>query len=85
MIREDGQVMVFKNPRVQAAVQANTFMISGNSELKPAGYGETFSSADIEKLKKVVAAQQGADNDDDDLPDLVSANVNFEAVATDSK
>jgi hypothetical protein len=64
-------------------------MVTGNSDLKPAGYGESFSMADIEKLKQVVAAQQAksaataADDEDNDLPDLTSAGgVDFEQVAT---
>lgn len=60
-------------------------MVTGNSELKPAGYGDSFSMADIEKLKQVVAAQQakaGATAEDDDVPELTSAGVDFEQVAT---
>jgi len=35
IIKEDGNVIHFNNPKVQATVQANTFAISGNAELKP--------------------------------------------------
>ena len=34
IIREDGTVIHFTNPNVQATVQANTFAISGNCETK---------------------------------------------------
>jgi hypothetical protein len=62
-------------------------MVTGNSELKPAGYGDSFSMADIEKLKQVVAAQQAKSGatptaDDDDMPDLTATGVDFEQVAT---
>src|SRR5689334_1361492 len=33
MVRDDGQVMVFKNPKVQAAVQANTYVLVRRSAL----------------------------------------------------
>jgi len=35
IIKEDGNVIHFSNPKVQATVQANTFAISGNAETKP--------------------------------------------------
>jgi len=35
IIKEDGNVIHFNNPKVQATVQANTFAISGNAETKP--------------------------------------------------
>eukprot|EP00116_Pleurobrachia_bachei_P018334 sb/3478596/ len=34
IFREDGSVIHFTNPKVQATVQANTFAISGNPETK---------------------------------------------------
>ena len=35
MIKDDGNVIHFKNPKVAAALSANLFTISGNSETKP--------------------------------------------------
>ncbi|EGD79923.1 nascent polypeptide-associated complex subunit beta [Salpingoeca rosetta] len=35
MIRTDGKVIHFDKPKVQAAIAANTFSISGNSQVKP--------------------------------------------------
>lgn len=37
MIKDDGTVINFKNPKVQAAIGANTFCIAGNAELKTIG------------------------------------------------
>ena len=35
MIKDDGHVLHFPNPKVQASLSANTFAISGNCEEKP--------------------------------------------------
>ena len=34
MIKEDGQVIHFNNPKVQASLAANTFAITGHAENK---------------------------------------------------
>lgn len=34
MIKEDGQVINFNNPKVQASITANTFAITGHAEMK---------------------------------------------------
>merc|ERR1712099_203907 len=34
MIKEDGQVIHFNNPKVQASISANTFAITGHAETK---------------------------------------------------
>ena len=34
MIKEDGQVIHFNNPKVQASLAANTFAITGHAETK---------------------------------------------------
>ena len=34
MIKDDGQVIHFNNPKVQASIAANTFAISGHAEMK---------------------------------------------------
>jgi len=68
-VSEDGSVRIFKNPKVQAAVTSNTFVVTGNSEVK--------SLKDI--LPNFAASQGGAD---DEVPDLASSGLNFEDVAT---
>jgi nascent polypeptide-associated complex subunit beta len=35
MFKEDGTVIHFTNPKVQASIGANTFSVSGHSETKP--------------------------------------------------
>lgn len=92
--KEDGKVIHFKNPKVQAAIAANTYIISGPSETKP-----------LQELLPNIVSQLGVDNlaqlqqmtgaagmstqppiaegneedDDDDVPDLVEGN--FEEVS----
>ena len=93
--KEDGKVIHFKNPKVQAAIAANTYVISGPSETKP-----------LQELLPNIVSQLGMDNfsalqnmaaqggggpaaatipegededDDDDVPDLVEGN--FEEVS----
>ena len=34
MIKEDGQVIHFNNPKVQASLAANTFAVTGHAETK---------------------------------------------------
>ena len=87
--KEDGKVVHFNNPKVQAALAANTYVISGSSETKP-----------LQELLPSIVSQLGMDNfsalqsmashgnqpslaqgddDDDDVPDLVEGN--FEEVS----
>jgi len=64
----EGTIRVFKNPKLQAAIQANTFLVSGNSEVK--------------NLKDMLSSDLGADvgKNNEDIPDLVDSN--FEDVAS---
>jgi nascent polypeptide-associated complex subunit beta len=89
--KEDGKVIHFVNPKVQASIAANTYIISGPSETKP-----------LQDLLPSIVSQLGMDNlsqlqnmtqstsvsgavveeegdDDDDVPDLVEGN--FEEVS----
>jgi len=34
MIKDDGEVIHFNNPKVQASLSANTFAVSGHAEIK---------------------------------------------------
>jgi nascent polypeptide-associated complex subunit beta len=64
LFREDGTVIHFVNPKVQANVNANTYYISGKPEEKKASeIGNDFASA--------FASMGGAGGGDDDVPDLV--------------
>jgi nascent polypeptide-associated complex subunit beta len=49
--KEDGKVIHFKNPKVQASVHANTYIISGPSETKP-----------LQELLPGIVSQLGMEN-----------------------
>merc|ERR1712060_62471 len=91
----DDTVIHFNQPRVQASIAANTYVVSGNCETKkvmdmipqilpqlgPDNLENLKHMANqIQKLQNEAAG--GVDDDDDEVPDLVE-NVNFEDVAAD--
>jgi len=87
MIKEDGQVIHFNNPKVQASIAANTFAITGHAETKHFSEMpeliEQFLSASYmragNRMQDVLdfSSESGKpvtadiDDDDDDVPDLV--------------
>jgi nascent polypeptide-associated complex subunit beta len=87
LFKDDGNVIHFNNPKVQASIQANTYVISGTAEDKKLqellpGILNQLGPNNVEQLKEIYqsfagAAGAGAD-DDDDVPELVD---NFEAVS----
>jgi nascent polypeptide-associated complex subunit beta len=90
--KEDGKVIHFKNPKVQASIQANTYIISGASETKSLqdllpGIVSQLGMEDVnlQALQSMAAAgvpttlAEGNEEDDDDVPDLVEGN--FEEVS----
>ncbi len=90
--KEDGKVIHFVNPRVQASIQANTYIISGPNETKPLqdllpSIVSQLGMDNISQLQNLAAAAGGAaappevveEDDDDDVPDLVDGN--FEEVS----
>jgi len=91
LFKEDGKVIHFVNPKVQASIAANTYIISGPSETKPLqdllpGIVSQLGVDSLSQLQSVAAsaaAQAGGaaidDDDDDDVPDLVDGN--FEEVS----
>jgi nascent polypeptide-associated complex subunit beta len=91
LFKDDGKVIHFQNPKVQASIQANTYIISGPSETKPLQelLPSIVSQLGMDNLSQLsMAAQQGSageaaaagsDDDDDDVPDLVEGN--FEEVS----
>jgi nascent polypeptide-associated complex subunit beta len=96
LFKEDGKVIHFVNPKVQASIAANTYIISGPSETKPLQelLPSIVSQLGMDNLSQLqsMAAQAGAggaaaaapadDDDDDDVPDLVEGN--FEEVSEQS-
>ncbi len=89
--KDDGNVVHFVNPRVQASIQANTYIISGPNETKPLqdllpSIISQLGMENIAQLQNFAASAGGAgaapevvEDDDDDVPDLVDGN--FEEVS----
>jgi nascent polypeptide-associated complex subunit beta len=87
--KEDGKVINFVNPRVQASIQANTYIISGPNETKSLqdvmpDIAQQLGLGDMSQLQNLAAGAAGApagddDDDDDEVPDLVEGN--FEEVS----
>jgi nascent polypeptide-associated complex subunit beta len=95
LFKEDGKVIHFVNPKVQASIGANTYIISGPSETKPLQelLPSIVSQLGMDNLSQLqnLAAQAGpgaagamptVGDDDDDVPDLVEGN--FEEVSEQS-
>lgn len=85
IIKNDGTVIHFNNPKAQASLQTNTFAITGNGETKQIsemlpGILSQLGPDGLVQLKKIasdiVSSKKLAD--DDDVPELVE---NFEEVA----
>ncbi|KAK3591176.1 hypothetical protein CHS0354_029029 [Potamilus streckersoni] len=65
MIKEDGQVIHFNNPKVQASLQANTFAITGHAETKQIaemlpGILNQLGAESLSSLKKLASTVAGA-------------------------
>ena len=79
MIKDDGTVIHFNNPKVQASVPANTFSITGNSENKQItemlpGILNQLGAESLTHLKKLannVTSQFKVNDDEDDIPELI--------------
>lgn len=77
--QEDGTVLQFVNPKLQASIAANTYVVSGPSKSK--NLQELLPSLvnQFGGMDEMLAAQQASqpatiqeeDDDDDDVPDLV--------------
>lgn len=86
MFMENGQVIHFKNPRLQASIPANVFVVSGHHETKPLQdllpeIAPQLGAENLMALKRIAEqafAAQSANKDGDDVPDLVE---NFEDVS----
>ena len=83
---EDGNVIHFINPKMQASIPSNVFVVSGHSDTKPLqdllpGIASQLGAENLLALKKIAeqayAAQSGKGSDD--VPDLVGEN--FEEVS----
>mmetsp|Transcript_26819 Transcript_26819/g.46235 ORF Transcript_26819/g.46235 Transcript_26819/m.46235 type:complete len:160 (-) Transcript_26819:266-745(-) len=86
LFKENGTVIHFTNPKVQASIPANTYVIAGHAENKKLqdllpGIINQLGTDNLAHLKKIAEsyAQKDAGKDDEDaVPDLVE---NFEETA----
>lgn len=86
LFKDDGKVVHFSNPKVQASITANTYVVSGSCDTKNLqdllpGIINQLGPNNLEDLKKIYAQYtnnaEGAA--DDDVPALVE---NFDEVST---
>merc|ERR1712025_423560 len=88
LFKDNGTVIHFSNPKVQASIGANTYVISGRAENKNLqellpGIINQLGPDNLANLKKIAESYQvsnskgndESDDSDDDVPDLVE---NFE-------
>lgn len=68
MIKDDGHVIHFNNPKVQASLPANTFAITGHAETKQ-----------VTDLVPRILNSEVKNSDEDDVPELVE---DFDSAAT---
>ena len=96
LFTSDGRVIHFSDPKVQASIAANTYVVSGPNENKPLtellpGIMNQLGPDNIDHLKQIADnlaysgrggadAARGGADDDDDVPDLVE---NFEQASLD--
>jgi len=85
MIKDDGTVIHFNNPKVQASVPANTFSVTGSAENKQItemlpGILNQLGAESLTHLKKLAnnvtsqfntGANDAGQDEDDDVPELV--------------
>jgi len=95
MIKDDGTVMHFNNPKVQASLASNTFSVAGHAENKQItellpGILNQLGAESLSHLRKLAGGAGGlgpsdsaandADDEEDDVPDLVE---NFDEACKD--
>merc|ERR1712032_1278746 len=91
LFKDNGTVIHFSNPKVQASIGANTYVISGRAENKKLqellpGIINQLGPDNLANLKKIAESYQvskdnnnnESEDSDDDVPDLVE---NFEDVS----
>mmetsp|Transcript_20164 Transcript_20164/g.28263 ORF Transcript_20164/g.28263 Transcript_20164/m.28263 type:complete len:165 (-) Transcript_20164:71-565(-) len=91
LFKDDGSVIHFVNPKVQASIQANTYVISGHSETKKLqdllpGIINQLGPDNLANLKKIaesyVQKKDETAKEDEDVPELVE---NFEEASKKTK
>merc|ERR1712032_831725 len=81
LFKDNGTVIHFQNPKVQASIAANTYVVSGHAETKKLqdllpGIINQLGPDNLANLKKIAESYQpgvppppgGADDDDEDVP-----------------
>merc|ERR1712154_363006 len=96
LFKEDGKVIHFVNPKVQASIAANTYIVSGPSDMKPLqellpSIVSQLGMDNISQLQNAMAAQgaagassgmPGVSEEDDDDDDVPDlVDGNFEEVS----
>merc|ERR1712028_267777 len=78
LFMDSGEVIHFTNPKVQASIAANTYVIIGVAETKKLqdlfpGILNQVDKSVLPSLKKIASqyTQEDDDDDDDEIPDLV--------------
>lgn len=90
IIKNDGSVIHFNNPKTQASLGTNTFAITGHGENKQIsemlpGILQQLGPDGLLQLKKIasdIVSNKKLADDDDDVPELVE---NFDEVAINDK
>lgn len=89
LFKSDGYVIHFSNPKVQASIAANTYVVSGQADTKKLqdllpGIINQLAPENLEELKnmysnfdKMADGEDDSDDLDDDVPELVGVD-NFE-------
>lgn len=87
LFKEDAKVIHFSNPRVQASIAANTYVVSGKAEEKDLGdllpsILPQLGPSALDELKHLETEfnKPEVDDDESDIPDLVEA-TNFEDIS----
>ncbi|KAF6150673.1 hypothetical protein GIB67_020756 [Kingdonia uniflora] len=97
-IFKDDSVIQFINPKVQASIAANTWVVSGSPQTKKLqdllpGIINQLGTDNLDNLKRLAAQFQKqmpaaaapvSDDDDDDVPELVAGET-FEAAASEGQ
>jgi|TARA_B110000208_G_C11621535_1_gene377423 nascent polypeptide-associated complex subunit beta len=89
LFQESGSVIHFNNPKVQASITANTYVISGRAEVKELkdllpGIINQLGPDNLANLKRIAENMKESsttvedDDSDDDIPEL---ETNFEEVS----
>eukprot|EP01119_Soliformovum_irregulare_P005632 TRINITY_DN1738_c0_g1_i1.p1 TRINITY_DN1738_c0_g1~~TRINITY_DN1738_c0_g1_i1.p1 ORF type:complete len:153 (-),score=52.57 TRINITY_DN1738_c0_g1_i1:79-537(-) len=88
LFKDDGSVIHFSNPKVQASIPGNTYVVSGHAETKKLqdllpGIINQLGPDNLANLKKIAesyTSRPDASKEDDDVPELLETQ-NFEEAA----